>query len=217
MMIQYDVDRARDAVQFLVDDPFIARNLRKIRALAKRPRSVPFKGDAEPLNELLVIGRQSLQAMENLLAVAEFKRGNRGDYQREFMAQQRARDRQIIRLEETLLGATLSLDERLALVRRERAKLMEARKVFVAEQLALYREKFREDPSTQARSEIVQAYWDRVDAELAAAIVHAEAAANVHRKDKPRLHIVERPDPKTVMAAAFKKVMRKKDDIERGR
>lgn len=111
-MINYNHDRARQATQFLVDDSYFAGHVRKLRNFVQKPRAMPFKDEAECLNELLVIGRQNATAMENLISVAEQKRDDRNAYQRKFMAKKRARDRMVIAIQELRLGKGLSLDER---------------------------------------------------------------------------------------------------------
>src|SRR5579859_4830106 len=111
-MTQYDHQRVRLAVQFLVDSPYFSQHVKKLHTLVKRPRALPFKDDAEPLNELLVMGRQDLQDMEKMIALTEHKRSDRNQYQAQFMAAKRARQRKIIKLEEMLAGRTLTVDAR---------------------------------------------------------------------------------------------------------
>lgn len=111
-MIEYNAERVRQAVQFLVDSSYFMHHTKKLRSTVKKKRSMPFKDDAECLNELLVVGRQSEAAMEALIEVAAFKRPGRNDYQREFMAAKRRRDRKVLELEEALVGRPLGLDER---------------------------------------------------------------------------------------------------------
>lgn len=111
-MIEYNAERVRDAVQYLVDSSYFLHHTKKLRSTVKKKRSLPFKDDAECLNELLVVGRQSEAAMEALIEVAAFKRPGRNDYQREFMAAKRRRDRKVLELEEALVGHPLGLDDR---------------------------------------------------------------------------------------------------------
>jgi hypothetical protein len=121
-MIEYNAERARAAVQFLVNSSYFPHHLKKLRSVVKRPRAMPFKDEAEPLNELLLIGRQSVEAMEALIQVAEFKRGGdeaRKAYMREFMAAKRRRDRKVIELEEKLVGRPMGLDERNGVLLRQ--------------------------------------------------------------------------------------------------
>jgi len=115
-MIHYDIKRMRQAVQLLVDTPYFRHHLIKLRSTVLKPRALPFKDKVEVLNELLIVGRQSIEAMENLIQVAEFKRTDRNDYQRVFMANKRKRERKLIALIQARTGQTLSLDERLALL-----------------------------------------------------------------------------------------------------
>jgi hypothetical protein len=115
-MIHYDMKRMRQAVQLLVDTPYFRHHLVKLRSTVLKPRALPFKDKLEVLNELLIVGRQSVEAMENLIQVAEFKRTDRNDYQRIFMANKRKREKKIISLVQARTGQTLSLDERLAVL-----------------------------------------------------------------------------------------------------
>jgi hypothetical protein len=118
-MVAYDLERARKAVQFLVDSSYFAHHIKKLRSTVHKPRSMPFKDDSEVLNELLTIGRQNLQAMENLIQVAEIKRDDRNAYQRQYMAAKRQRDRKVIELEEVMVGKRLSVDERAKVLLRQ--------------------------------------------------------------------------------------------------
>jgi hypothetical protein len=115
-MIHYDIKRMRQAVQLLVDTPYFRHHLVKLRSTVLKPRALPFKDKVEVLNELLIVGRQSIEAMENLIQVAELKRTDRNDYQRVFMANKRKRERKLIALIQVRTGQTLSLDERLAVL-----------------------------------------------------------------------------------------------------
>ena len=115
-MIHYDIKRMRQAVQLLVDTPYFRHHLVKLRSTVLKPRALPFKDKLEVLNELLIVGRQSIEAMENLIQVAEFKRTDRNDYQRIFMANKRKREKKIISLVQVRTGQTLSLDDRLAVL-----------------------------------------------------------------------------------------------------
>lgn len=118
-MIEYNAERVRQAVQFLVDSSYFLHHTRKLRSTVKKKRALPFKDEAECLNELLVVGRQSETAMEALIEVAAFKRPGRNDYQRDFMAAKRRRDRKVLELEEALVGRQLGLDERNAVLHRQ--------------------------------------------------------------------------------------------------
>jgi hypothetical protein len=180
-MLTYDVARARLAVQFLVDSPYFERNVRRLRSLLTKPRTLPYTGECEFLNELLVIGRQRPESFNRLVELAEYKRDDRGSYQRRFMAAKRQRDRKAIALEELLRGRKLTLDERKdALLKqyevwnRERAKLLDA----------------HPDVSWQGRNELIRHFWDTKEAELDALIEEARKP-HAPRKRK-QLVVVER-------------------------
>jgi len=163
-MIDYHLERARKAVQYLVDSSYFHHHVKKLRNTVGRPRSMPFKEDAEVLNELLVVGRQNLQAMENLIAVAEQKRGGKTEYQREYMAAKRRRDRKVLQFEETTLGKTLSPAQRKKVLGRqyivwnkERDQMLDA----------------HQDQSWAARNEMIRGFWRQKEEELDALVEEA--------------------------------------------
>jgi uncharacterized protein YlbG (UPF0298 family) len=110
-MIEYDLKRAKLAVQYLVSATFSAHHIRKIWTAVKKPRSMPFKDDMEHLNELIKIGRQSEQALNNLLELVQFKRGDAAAYMRDFMRAKRARDAKYLALWVLENGRKLDRDE----------------------------------------------------------------------------------------------------------
>lgn len=110
--MQYDVNRAKYALQYVVKSPYHSQLWRKVEAASKKPRAMPFKSDQEPLNELVHIGRQNQAALENLRKIVDRKRKGKNDYQRQYMEAKRRRDRKFIKLQEMILGHAMSTDER---------------------------------------------------------------------------------------------------------
>lgn len=202
-MISYDPSRAKQAVQFLVDSPYFKHHATKLRNTVEKPRALPFKDDAEVLNELLIIGRQNLQAMENLISVAEVKRSNKNDYQREYMAAKRQRDRKVLQLEALMSGKEVA---------------PQLRDHVLAQQYTIWeREKARElkqhpGASWIERNEITRGFWARVEAELDALIEEAKASGPVKRKYRV---IVQKPAPKTVLGQALANAIKKPVDKRR--
>ena len=196
-MIRYNTARARQAVQHLVDTSYFVHHLRKLRSSLERPRALPFKGEFEVLNELLVIGRQSPDAFENLIKLAEFKRdGDKNSYQREYMAAKRKRDRKVIALEEAMTGARLSLDDRRKLLlkqyavwNRERDAMLESIK----------------DRSWADRNLAIREFWQRKEHEID--LLQQEASAQPVRRFK-KYKVVAPPKP-TMMRDAFKRALDK--------
>ena len=111
-MITYDLKRAKLATQYLVNATFSSHHIRKIWTAVGKPRSLPFKNDLEHLNELVLIGRQSVQALKNLLELVEFKRDDAAAYMREFMRAKRARDSKYILLLEYEKGEKFTQTEK---------------------------------------------------------------------------------------------------------
>jgi hypothetical protein len=172
-MVAYDLERAKQAVQFLVDSSYFAHHLKKLRSTVSKPRSMPFKDDAEVLNELLVIGRQNLQAMENLIQVAEIKRDDRNAYQRHYMAAKRQRDRKVIELEEVMVGKKLSVDDRAKVLLRQYSVWNKERLDFL--------EKLGE-ASWLERNDKLKDFWTRKEREIDALLAEAKLQGGIKRK-----------------------------------
>ena len=178
-MITYNHDKARQAVQFLVDDSYFAGHVRKLRNYVTKPRALPFREEAEVLNELLIIGRQNPQAMENLISIAEQKRDDRNEYQRKFMAKKRARDNVVVKVQELKLGKKLSLDERKDVLLVQYANWETEKEA----ELARY-----PDATWEERNEIKRQFWDQIDAMLPEVLEAAkEQFSPVVRKRKIEL------------------------------
>lgn len=156
-MIEYDLKRAKLAVQFLVNATFAPHHIRKIWTAVGKPRSMPFKGDMEHLNELIKIGRQSVQALKNLLELVEYKRGDAAAYMRDFMRAKRARDAKYLAFWMLENGKKLDRDEQ--------------RKVLI-EKYSEWHAKKREflEPygniSYEERNALYKLFWSEVDKEL---------------------------------------------------
>lgn len=196
-MIKYDPARARQAVQHLVDTSYFSHHLRRLRSTLDKPRSLPFRGEFEALNELLVIGRQSREAFENLLKLAEFKRGDdKNSYQREYMAAKRKRDRKVIQLEETMAGRTLNLEQRAQVLRNQYNTWNRERDALV---------KAVQDRSWAERNAAIREFWARKEHEID--LLQAEATRQPTKRHKK--YRVDAPQKPTVMREAFKKVLDK--------
>ena len=139
----------------------------KIAAVVRRPRALPFKGDAEALNELVKIGRQSADALQNLFAIAEFKRDDRTAYQRQYMAQRRERERKVIRIEEWATDRKLTLDQRKDLLHKRYAEWESKRSKHTAKLHAQFKRENNREPTWQETQSFVRDFWVAVDLELA--------------------------------------------------
>lgn len=186
-MITYDPNRARLAVQFLVDSPYYHQHVRKLSTAVTRPRALPFRDDSEVLNELVVIGRQNAQALTNLLHVAECKRDDRNDYQRQYMAAKRQRDRKALLLEELLEGRKLPHDYRVRVLQRQYMVWNRERDQFVTS---------LGDVSWIERNAQLRTFWERKEAELDELIEEARKRGPVVRKRK-RVVVATPAEPKT--------------------
>lgn len=195
-MIQYDVARARQAVQFLVDSSYFHHHIKKLRNTVTKPRALPFKEDAEVLNELLVIGRQNVTAMENLISVAEFKRGGKNDYQREYMAAKRKRDRKVLELEELMTGKKLSNEQRTRVIKRQYDVWNKEREQYLSK---------KGDLAWAEKNEAIRSFWDLKERELDVLMTEARASGPVKRKYKVEVA----KTPKTGFGKALANAMKK--------
>jgi hypothetical protein len=151
---------------------------------------MPFKSDAEVLNELLTIGRQNIAAMENLIGVAEFKRSDKNDYQRNYMAAKRQRDRKVFELEELMTGKALGQSARAIVLRHQYDVWNKEKAAFI---------KAQGDLTWSQRNDATRKFWERKEAELDA--LTAEARANGPIKRKYR--VVVPKEPKTEFGKAL--------------
>lgn len=197
-MIAYDKSRAKQAVQFLVDSSYFHHHVTKLRNTVEKPRALPFKDDAETLNELLLIGRQNLQAMENLIAVAEYKRTNKNDYQRQYMAAKRQRDRKVLLLEELMSGKPVAKEHRKAVLEHQYV-------VWNKERDALL--KRNTDADWTKRNQLLKSFWDSKELELDGLIEEARKSGPVKRSAK-RVVVVKQ-EPKTAFGKALANAVKK--------
>jgi hypothetical protein len=174
-MITYNLERARVALQYLVDTSYYSQHVRRIESCVAKPRALPFKDDAESLNELIIVGRQNRKALDNLLDVARSKRGNKGEYQREFMAAKRKRDRKVIHLEELLTGQSLSLEARRLLLLKQYATWNKEREQCLKEKDAL---------EWDARNALLREFWQSKEDELDTMLTDVTTVQSSFRKKK---------------------------------
>jgi hypothetical protein len=190
--MDYDVHRAKLALEFLTATPYFTHYTKRLKALLARPRALPYRDEAEPLNELLVIGRQSPQALDNLLDAVQFKRSDRSSYQREYMAAKRARERKAIQLESLLRGRDLTLDERQQSLLKQYEIWNKEKEQFLTDRATEHQAEFGEAPDWMARNAYTKHFWEIKDAELDTLLQEATRtlAKTVTRK---RLVVVEKP------------------------
>ncbi|MEM5400794.1 hypothetical protein [Paraburkholderia unamae] len=185
--------------------PYFPHRVRGLRTEVQKPRAMPYKDDAEPLNELLVIGRQSLQAMENLIAVAEYKRNDdRNEYQRKFMAATRRRFKLAFELEARRIGRDLTLDERTRFMHELQAQWSEERDAYVVRRTEQVQQQIGA-VSHDDKREFISQFWDMKTQELLAMM--SEAKPPALRKKK---RVVEVAKPQTAMASALTSAIDKK-------
>lgn len=196
-MIDYDPDRARAAVQFLAESPYFYQHTRKLAAAVVKPRAMPFKDAAEPLNELLRIGRQNRQAMDNLVRVAEIKRDDRNEYQRQYMAAKRKRDRKVVLLESLLEGRRLPHDMQVRILQHQYVVWNKERDQFLTGLGAT--------PWAERNAQLRE-FWARKEAEIDQLIVEARKTGPVVRKRK-RVVVAQKPAP-TAFGETLAKVIK---------
>jgi hypothetical protein len=196
-MIDYNAERVRQAVQYLVDSSYFLHHTKKLRSTVKKKRSMPFKEDAECLNELLVVGRQSEAAMEALIEVAAFKRPGRNDYQREFMAAKRRRDRKVLELEEALVGRVLGLDERNQVLLKQ-YDIWNKEKSAVLEVLG--------EVDWSERNAAIREFWTKKEAEIDALIEEAKRTVAERTVARKRVVVVE-AQPKGQLGVELKQAL----------
>jgi len=204
--MKYDQNRARQAVKYLVETPYFPHRVRGLRTEVKRPRALPYTDEAEVLNELLVIGRQNLQAMENLIAVAAYKRDDdRNEYQRLYMAAQRKRFRMAVELEERRTGHKMGLDERTRFAHEVQALWLEERDAYVESRTVQVKQQFGEYPTHEDKKAFIEVFWQNKAAELQAMLAETPRPDHNLRKRRRVVQVTAPSAPNTAMAQAFLK------------
>lgn len=181
-------------MQYLVDSSYAHHHVKRLRSTVKRPRALPFSDEAEVLNELLVVGRQNPEIMENLIALAASKHDHRNDYQRQYMATKRQRDRKVIALEEKMAGKRLSNEQRATALKhqydvwnRERDRLLQS----------------MTDTSWHDRNARIREFWDAKEAELDALRTYADE----HKQPRTKRVIHVPAQPKSELGRKLRKAL----------
>lgn len=207
-MVTYNLKRAKKAVEFLVQAAHYESYKASMKQIIDKPRALPYKDDKEVLNELIVIGRQSMRAFENLLEVVEHKRttpeDRKNEYQKEFMAAKRLRDRKFITLCELEKGKRLGVDERHSLLVTQHKKWEHDKLEYIA---------LHGDVSWKDRNILINQFWETKDEELAQQIHEVEYIQKTHAANKLKKPIVVQPVKRrapTKMELALKNAVDKK-------
>ncbi len=179
-MITYDLKRAKLAIQYLVNATFSSHHIRKIWTAVGKPRSLPFKDDLEHLNELVVIGRQSIQALKNLLELVEFKRDDAGAYMREFMRAKRRRDAKYLALWILENGRKLDRDEQRQVLIEKYFEWHEKKREFLEPYGKI---------SYEERNALYKQFWAEMEKELDTKLEKVEEAyASFNLNKRKNLH-----------------------------
>lgn len=192
--VKYDVGRATEAVQFLVNDPYAVNRYKTLRKAITQPRRLPYKDDAEVLNELIVIGRQSPIALEKLIAIVEFKRNlSEKTYMASFMAASRKRVKDALRVQEIMAGVAYNAEERYEAERKVKELWTAEKMSFIEEAERKYVEATGEEalPYDQ-RIEVNKAFWAKIDAELVDMKERAEALSVTIKAPKKYKVVVDK-------------------------
>lgn len=170
MSIQYDCELADKAVQFLSQTPYFSNRVRSIRSSTRKAEINPFKGEVAFLNELVRIGRQSEQEMENLIARAKSNRGGertelRLSYQRQFMRNKRFRETLFLEITQIQESKTLDAQAR-------RSCLIVQRAIWELGKENYVKKRFSEESSYcmtsnfELKGKLIRQYWESVQTRL---------------------------------------------------
>lgn len=217
--VEYDIPRATAAVQFLVDDPYAVARYKALRKAITQPRRLPYKDDAEVLNELIKIGRQSPVALEKLIAVVEFKRNyNDTSYMATFMAESRRRVKEALFVQQTIAGVTFTHTERYAAERKIKELWAAEKHSFMEEaQLEYSAVTGEEKLPHEQKLELSKAFWIKVDAELIGMrerAIELRGAADAPKKYKVT---IDKKVPDSEIARKLNKAYAEAEKIKQGK
>jgi hypothetical protein len=187
-VVIYNLKKAKKAIEFLVEAAHYESYKVSMKKIIAKPRALPYRDDKEVLNELIVIGRQSMLAFNNLLEVVEHKRSTpeerKNEYQKEFMAAKRRRDSAFIKLCELEKGKRLGIDERHNLLVTQHKKWEHDKLEYIA---------LHGDVSWKDRNVLINQFWETKDEELAQQIHEIEYIQKTHAANKLKKPIVVQP------------------------
>jgi hypothetical protein len=152
--MEYNVERAKVAINYLLTQKYYAQLWRKIVAASQKPNLNSFEGEQETLNELVLIGFQNKKALDNLYEVIKSHRSDKADYQREFMATKRRRDAKAVRVEELITNKKLSHEERRLFLLERYSSWNKGRDEVIAQY---------DELTWDQRNEIIKEYWVLID------------------------------------------------------
>lgn len=216
-MLLYDQTRAKAAVKYLVDAPYFKHHVRRLQTVVAKPRSLPFTGEAETLNELVTIGRQNYQSMMNLVELAEYKRGNtKNDYQRKYMAEKRERERRVIELQEKLTKRTLTLSERRKVLLAQSEVWNAEKEKHIAHCAKIYRDQFGVEPGWEQKNNFVKEFWVLKKLELDQLIEEADQLVETveSKRRVTRVVTIKTPQQETRSPTVMSRALRRALDIK---
>lgn len=201
-MVKYNLRRAKTAIQLLVDVAHFNDYINTLKKNVARPRALPYTGEKEVLNELLIIGRQSMVALNNLIDVAAHKRNTpeekKGSYQREFMAAKRKRDQAACKLEELLTGKKMDLDQRHKFLLKQYAVWNAEKEEYLSQHGEL---------SWKERNEAIKVFWETQDEFLRDRTEEAMRIQERHAKNKQKRVVEVKPPRQTNMKEALRRAI----------
>lgn len=169
-------ERVLQAVNYLVESDEYARLIREITDTIERfdKRPMVYAGKLELLNILIDVGVANRAAFERLVKLIEEKRKlipqvRRVDYQRELMAQRRARVAKASELHELTKGRKLTQDERTKFTKDIQARWAKERDTYILAKGNL---------DWHGRNEATREFWSKVDTTLDANIRDARRKAS---------------------------------------
>lgn len=192
-MLEYNVQRATQAVQYLVEYEYASAKIKKLRSCVKRARVMPFKGDEEMLNELLVVGRQSEDAMEKMISIVLYKRKSQNAKQASFMSTKRWRFKMVIGAYEAITNEKLTIEQ-------AQEKLVEASERWNLERdqhVALckleYARSFRTAAGWQQKNKFIKDYWETLQMTLQQAFDEATKIKQQRAANQQTMVVVKKP------------------------
>lgn len=157
-------DQVLQAVNYLVESDDYARLISEITDVIERfnKRPMVYAGKLALLNVLIDIGVANRAAFERIVKLVEDKRKlipqiRRVDYQRELMAQRRARTAKAVELQELTKGRKLSQDERAQFGKEIQARWAKERDAYILAKGNL---------DWHGRNEATREFWAKVDTTL---------------------------------------------------
>jgi hypothetical protein len=195
----------KQAVEMLIASDEYSSIRREVVDMVSSDRPKRFADNLETLNSLIELGKDSMEALNNVFSLIERKRRERpsvrkSDYQRDYMRQRRKRIAKAVELESIMRGKAMSPDEKSSFIAAISADWMTKRDKALAQ---------HPEANWTERNRISGDFWQYIDSQLDTELAEAKRILDTPNRRVRRVVRVEH-QPKTELGKKLKDALSKR-------